>query len=93
MTDISSLQDVSKETSQCVDLGATGSNTPKADDSKRKSSKPGSAIKQQMRVVIGSLECILDELKSVVGDLRDVVVQIDDVTNQIEENALKVGTI
>ena len=43
-------------------------------------------LRNQFKIVVGSLENILTELQEVTSDLRVVVNQIDDVTTQIEKS-------
>ena len=42
-------------------------------------------LRNQVQVVVGSIENLLCELQGVAADLRVVVNQIDDVTSRIEQ--------
>ena len=50
-------------------------------------------LRNQVQVVVGSIENLLSELQGVAADLRVVVNQIDDVTSRIEQTQYCNGTM
>ena len=50
-------------------------------------------LRNQVQVVVGSIENLLCELQGVAADLRVVVNQIDDVTSRIEQTQYCNGTM
>ena len=50
-------------------------------------------LRNQVQVVVGSIENLLCELQGVAADLRVVVNQIDDVTSRIEQTQYCDGTV